>query len=128
MSSNDLMKAIATGDHPASGCIRIWNDETGKPGEIEYHLDAINYDDAEKKLTVELSNKEKVVAYGVADIRINRNTFTVKSAQKVSWFQADIEILSYTHNGKNIIGRSAIPFKHFNTQTGANALEVYAKK
>jgi hypothetical protein len=128
MPSNDLMRAIATGEHPSRGCIRIWNDETGKPGEMEYHIDSVSYDDAEKKLTLDLSQNEKVVAYGAGDIVINASKFSVKSAQKVSWFQSGIEILSYTNNGKNIVGRSAIPFKHFNTQTSANALEVYGKK
>src|SRR5690606_19456309 len=112
IKTTELEERFRRGELFKEGGIRIWKDETGRFGDPVYRIENLRAGSQGDSLVLELSNSEVIEISKPDGFFTGDNKFVVEKAEYVSWHQQGIRILKYINNGKNIVTKSAIPYKH----------------
>jgi hypothetical protein len=123
ITPKELIQKFNDGKTIKFGCISVWNDSIGRPGDNIYTLSEVKYLEVPgillfsfKKNSISLRNFKKIL--------INNRMICIEFAEEIKWEEPDVELL-YNNVDNNIVCK-LIRGKHtFSTSIFERAFMFY---
>lgn len=122
IDTNDLIVAFEDGNTIKSGCISIYEDSIGKPGDrfIEIKNLLVKGD----KLVFEFENNEQVIIKKPVHIVINEKVIGVLSCEELDWISKALH-LRYAKINNKIHPTALTGEHHFSTKENSQSFLFY---
>jgi hypothetical protein len=109
IETNQLILAFKNGTTIRSGCISVFEDSIGKPGDRLVELKKISEDD--DNIIFEFENNERIIIKNPTHIVINEKVVGIQNCEKAKWLKNDLS-LEYTKDN-DLVKTEVIEGEHF---------------
>lgn len=122
IESSDLISAFKNGKTITIGCISVFEDSIGKPGDRFVSLKGVFYEN--DYLVFEFDNDENVIIEKPSHIVVNDKVIGVNSCESIKWNTKELSLF-YQKKAEDLITETIQGEHFFRTKENASAMLFY---
>lgn len=107
-----------------NGCISVWGDEIGKPGDNFYSLNNVSYDENAKELTLHFGSDNIITINNPGFLSIESNSWRINTADRIRW-KSRLSEVDYVQENGVILAKNIYGNKICRNNNNAPAFEFY---